>query len=88
MTKEEILEKRRRIFGNQHMELFSDTIQNMMDEYAKQQVIEFLKHGIKEEDIYVSNDETVRICSKDWNDSGFDDAVGKLYDQFIKNQNK
>lgn len=59
-----------------------------MDEYAKQQAIEFLKHGIKEEDIYVSNDETVRICSKDWNDSGFDDAVGKLYDQFIKSQNK
>lgn len=35
MTKEAILEKRRTLFGNKHMELFSDTIQVCMDEYAK-----------------------------------------------------
>lgn len=36
MTKEEILEKRRHIFGTKHMELFSDAILSVMDEYAKQ----------------------------------------------------
>jgi hypothetical protein len=46
MTKQEILEKRRLIFGNQHMKLFSDTIYNMMDEYAKQQAIAFVKWAI------------------------------------------
>lgn len=34
MTKEEILEKRRHILGNQLMALLSDTILNMMDEWA------------------------------------------------------
>lgn len=43
MTKEEILEKRRNIIGNQLMPVLSDTIYNMMDEYAKQQAIAFHK---------------------------------------------
>lgn len=87
MTKEEILLKETSGIFDEY-EGGITGIFGAMDEYARQQVIAFLKHGIKEEDIYVSNDETVRICSKDWNDSSFDDTVGKLYDQFIESQNK
>lgn len=41
MTKEEMLEKRRRIIGNQLMPVLSDTIYNLMEEWGKQQAVAF-----------------------------------------------
>lgn len=41
MDKKLILEKRRHILGDPLMNVLSDTIMNMMDEYAKQQAIAF-----------------------------------------------
>jgi hypothetical protein len=78
MTKEEILEKRRRIFGNKHMELFSDTIYVVMEEYAKQQAIAFVKWAIESE----------KIMGDNYYNAFIPGPEEELYDQFIESQNK
>lgn len=74
MTKEEILETRRRILGNKHMELFSDTILSMMDEFAKQQAKEFSKWI------------TINLWS--FHGDNWHPYMDDLYKLFIEQQNK
>lgn len=85
MTKEEILEKRRNIIGNQLMPVLSDTIYNMMDEHARQ---------FSEKLIGWLNDNDFKFT--DWKDNMQSDDVNKgkrmhaseIVDLFIEQQSK
>jgi len=78
MTKEDLLEKVKYRFGTKHMELFDEIIKSLMDEYAKQQAIAFIKWGI----------ESGEIMGDNWGDAFIPGEEETLYDKFIEQQNK
>lgn len=80
MTKEEILEK--------HGRVVSGPALKAMDEYAKQQAIEFLRHCL--EAGYLRPDEhgSVQLDYNYWHESNFTKASEEIYTKFIEQQNK
>jgi hypothetical protein len=89
MTKEEILEKRRHIIGNQLMPILSDTIYNMMDEYAKQQAIAYdIWKRVNGYTLHYPNYEYVKLIIT--GDKAVTSLVpiDEVYAQFVEQQSK
>lgn len=88
MTKEEMLEKRRHIVGNQLMPVLSDTIYNLMDEYAKAISIEFMHFCLLNS--YLSSDESGRV-QLDYSychEPQFESVASEIFLKFIEQQAK
>lgn len=77
MTKEEILAKYCHTYALANIEEYSNAL-SVMDEYAKQQAIEFVKWAI----------EGGKIMGDNWGDAFIPGSEDELYDQFIESQSK
>ena len=60
----------------------------VISEYAKQQVILFIKSSIQAYILHPTTDETVCVDGFEFAHPAFDKAVSDRYDQFIEQQNK
>lgn len=77
MTKEEIIDKLIAYRGNR--KAYVDTeVKKAMDEYAKQQAVDFVRWAIENE----------KIMGDNWGDAFIPGPEDELYDQFIESQNK
>lgn len=83
MTKEEILDNNLLNDGGLRRRIFS-----AMDEYAKQQVILFVKQSIKSYVLAATIDESVCCDGFEYDHPAFESAISDRYDQFIEQQNK
>lgn len=63
-----------------------DLVYKAMDEFAKQQVITFIKDSIQKGILHATTDEAVVFDGLDVYWGGFDKAVSNRYDQFLEHQ--
>lgn len=94
MTKEELIKKELARYALKPEHVYHGTnavpaaFHKAMDEYAKQQAIEFLRHCL--EAGYLRPDEhgSVQLDYNYWHESNFTKASEEIYTKFIEQQNK